>query len=189
MGMCLLRAVILTAMTKRILASIVLLIAAFVIYVASRPGEFRVSRSTTINASPSAVFPLVSDLRAFQTWSPWAKMDPQAKVTYGGPASGVGSSFSWQGGKTGEGTMATSESRQDEFIRFMLIFRKPFNATNTAEFTFKPEGNLTVVTWSMEGRNNFLAKAFGVFMDCERMIGGPFEQGLADLKALSEAKP
>ncbi|WAC18022.1 SRPBCC family protein [Luteolibacter sp. SL250] len=176
-------------MTKKILAAVALLIAVFVIYVASLPDEFRVSRSTTINAPPSTVFPLVSDLRAFQTWSPWAKMDPQSKVTYEGPASGVGSSFSWQGGKIGEGTMATSEIRQDEFIRFMLIFRKPFSATNTAEFTFKPEGDGTVVTWSMEGRNNFLAKIFSVFMDCEKMIGGPFEQGLADLKTLSEAKP
>ena len=178
-----------TIMTKKILAAVALLIAAFVIYVASLPGEFRVSRSTTINAPPSTVFPLVSDLRTFQTWSPWAKMDPQAKVSYEGPASGVGSSFSWQGGMIGEGTMATSESRQDEFIRFMLAFRKPFKATNTAEFTFRPEGDGSLVTWSMEGRNNFLAKAFSVFMDCEKMIGGPFEQGLADLKALAEAKP
>ncbi len=176
-------------MIKKILAAVVLLIAAFLIYVASRPSEFRVSRSITIAAPPSAVFPHVNDLREFQKWSPWAKMDPQTKVTYEGPASGVGSSFTWQSAKTGKGTMATSESRQDEFIRFMLHFRKPFEGTNTAEFTFKPEGGNTVVTWAMHGRNNFIAKAFSVFMDCEKMIGGPFEQGLADLKTLVEAKP
>jgi len=176
-------------MTKKILAVVLLLVAGFVIYAASRPDDFRVSRSIAIAAPPSAVFPHVNDLREFQKWSPWAKMDPQTKVTYEGPASGVGSSFTWQGDKTGEGTMALSESRRDEFIHFMLVFRKPFKATNTAEFTFKPDGNGTLVTWSMYGRNNFIAKAMGVFMDCDKMIGGPFEQGLADLKTLSEAKP
>jgi len=176
-------------MTKKILAVVLLLVAGFVIYAASRPDDFRVSRSIAIAAPPSAVFPHVNDLREFQKWSPWAKMDPQTKVTYEGPASGVGSSFTWQSAKTGEGTMALSESRQDEFIRFMLVFRKPFKATNTAEFTFKPDGNGTLVTWSMYGRSNFIAKAMGVFMNCDKMIGGPFEQGLADLKTLSEAKP
>jgi hypothetical protein len=39
----------------------------------------------------------------------------------------------------------------------------------------------------MAGRNNFMAKAMGLVMDMDRMIGGQFEKGLASLKSLAEA--
>ena len=68
-----------------------------------------------------------------------------------------------------------------------LEFIRPFEATNTAEFTFKPEGNQTAVTWSMEGKNKFLAKAVCLFMNMDRMVGGQFEQGLAQMKSVVEA--
>jgi hypothetical protein len=67
-----------------------------------------------------------------------------------------------------------------------LEFLKPFKATNTTEFTFKPDGGETVVTWSMSGQCNFMAKAFGLFMNCDKMVGGDFEKGLAGMKSLAE---
>ncbi len=82
--------------------------------------------------------------------------------------------------------MTIAESRPNELIRINLEFLKPFKASNTAEFTFKPEGNQTVVTWSMSGKNNFMSKAVGLFMDCEKMVGGQFEQGLATMKSVAE---
>ena len=58
--------------------------------------------------------------------------------------------------------------------------------TNSTEFTFKPEGNQTVVSWSMFGKNNFMGKAMGLIMDCDKMLGGQFEQGLANMKSAAE---
>jgi carbon monoxide dehydrogenase subunit G len=82
--------------------------------------------------------------------------------------------------------MTIEESRPNERIRIKLDFLKPFAATNTAEFTFKPQGEGTEITWSMHGDNNFMAKAIGLFMDMDKMIGGNFEQGLADIKSIAE---
>jgi hypothetical protein len=59
--------------------------------------------------------------------------------------------------------------------------------TCEAEFTFKPEGNQTVVTWTMTGKNNFIAKAMSLVMDCDKMVGGQFEKGLASIKSIAEA--
>jgi hypothetical protein len=73
-------------------------------------------------------------------------------------------------------------------IRIHLEFLRPFKATNDVEFTFKPEGSQTAVTWTMTGKNNFLSKAFGLFVDCEKMVGADFEKGLASLKAVAEAR-
>jgi len=70
-----------------------------------------------------------------------------------------------------------------------LEFMKPFTATNMASFTFKPEGDKTNVTWSMEGDKNYVVKAVHLFMDMDKMVGGQFEKGLADMKKIAEAAP
>jgi hypothetical protein len=164
-------------MLKKILITLAVLLVGFVAIVEMRPDDFRVSRSATIPAPVAVVFEQVNDLHKFQEWSPWAKIDPQCIVTYDGPRAGVGASFTWAGNKdVGEGTMTVIESRPRELIRFKLEFLKPFKATNTAEFTFGREGNQTVVKWSMFGRNNFIMKAVGMFMDYDKMIGPDFEK-------------
>ena len=83
--------------------------------------------------------------------------------------------------------MTITESRPNELIRIRLDFFKPFAATSIAEFTFKPEGNQTAVTWSMSGDKNFMAKAIHLFMNMDNMIGNQFEKGLVDMKAAAEA--
>lgn len=174
-----------------ILALVALAVVAFVIIVAMRPSEFRVARSATILAPPEVVFAEVNDLRRYNAWAPWSKMDPDARQVFDGPPTGVGAALAWVGKKIGEGRMTLVESQPSERIRFRLEFLKPFAATNTAEFMFQPEtgGDRTLVTWSMFGRNSsFLCKAMSLFMDCDKMVGGEFEKGLADLKTIAEAK-
>lgn len=170
-----------------VVAIVAAALAALAAYVASRPAEFRVTRSASFAAPPAAVFAHVNELQKWQAWSPWAKKDPQMKQSYAGPAAGVGAIVSWQGNKdVGEGRMTIVESRAGERIGIKLEFFKPFAATNSAEFAFRPEGGRTTVTWSMQGSNNFVGKALGLFVDFDRMIGADFEAGLANLRAVVE---
>jgi hypothetical protein len=172
-----------------ILLAVVVLVVAFVIIVASRPSQFRVTRRGAINAPPEVVFPQINNLHNWQAWSPWAKLDPSAKNSYDGPLEGVGSSFAWEGNnQVGAGRMTITDSQPHELVRFRLEFFKPFKGTNIAEFTIQPEGGQTVVTWTMSGTNNFISKAVGLFMDCEKMCGGFFEKGLADMKGIAESQ-
>jgi hypothetical protein len=69
-----------------------------------------------------------------------------------------------------------------------LQFIKPMTANNTTEFLFRPEGGGTAVTWTMSGKHNFMGKAFSLLMNIDRMVGGQFEQGLANLKSLVEGR-
>jgi hypothetical protein len=39
----------------------------------------------------------------------------------------------------------------------------------------------------MSGKNNFIGKAFCLFMNMDKMIGGQFEKGLTDMKAVVES--
>ncbi len=171
-----------------ILVTFASIIIVFVVIVAARPAEFQITRSATMAAPAATVFAQVNDFHLWQAWSPWAKHDPQMKQTYDGPASGAGAKYAWVGNKkVGEGRMTITESKPGERIVIKLEFLKPFAATNVTEFAFKAEGNQTVVTWTMLGKNNFMAKAFCMFMNMDKMVGGDFEKGLAAMKAVVEA--
>lgn len=175
-------------MTINIIIVAAVVVVGFIILVVARPTDFRITRSITIAAPAATVFPHVNNLHEWDAWSPWAKLDPEAKRTFEGPAAGPGAEFKWSGNKKiGEGEMLILASRPAEFIRIRLEFFKPFKATNLAEFHFKPENDGTTVTWTMAGMYNFFSKAFGLFVNMDKMIGGDFEKGLASLKSLAEA--
>ena len=177
-------------MFKKILIALAVIVLVLVAVIALRPADFRYTRSATIAAPAAAVFANVNDLHQWEAWSPWAKIDPAMKMTYDGPASGVGASYAWSGNnEVGEGRSTIMESRANELIRLKLEFKRPFAATNDVEFTFKPEGAQTVVTWAMWGKNSFMGKAVGLVIDCEKMVGGQFEQGLGTLKSVVEGAP
>ena len=170
-------------MLKKILLGLAAIIVVFLIVVAMQPADFRISRTAVIAAPPAAVFGQINDFHKWNDWSPWAKLDPNAKNSFDGSASGVGAKFSWSGNnEVGEGSMKITSSKPPESVVMDLVFTKPFAATNLTEFTLKPEGNGTAVTWSMSGKNNFMGKAVGLVMNCDKMIGGKFEEGFENLK-------
>ena len=177
-------------MLKRILLALVVIVAALAVIVVLQPGEFQVTRTATMAAPAPVVFAQVNDFRKWEAWNPWARIDPAMKQTYAGAPAGVGAIYTWAGNhEVGEGRMTIIESRPSELIRVRLDFAKPFAGTSVAEFTFKPEGERTAVTWSLVGRNNFMAKAMSLVMNLDKMIGGDFEQGLAQMKSVVEARP
>lgn len=164
------------------------LVIALAIVVSLQPTEFCITRSMTINAPAEAIFPHVNTLKKWEHWSPWAKLDPNAKITFEGPEAGKGASYTWSGNnQVGSGRMTITESQPPRLIRSDLEFTAPMKAFNITEFTFKPSGSATLVTWTMTGKNGFMAKAFGLFVNCDKMVGGQFEKGLAQMKALVEA--
>lgn len=163
----------------------VVVVVGLVALIATRPADFAITRSATIPAPADALFARVNDLHRFQDWSPWARMEPTAKVTYDGPPAGVGAAFAWQGKKTGAGRMTVVESKPNELVAMRLEFVAPMRCEHAARFTFAPAADGTVVTWTMTGRNGFMGKAFGLVMNMDRMIGTHFEDGLANLAAVT----
>jgi Polyketide cyclase / dehydrase and lipid transport len=174
-------------MIRKILIGLALVLVVFLVVAAFQPPDFRVARSVSIAAPPAAIFPHVNDFHQWVAWSPWEKLDPEMKRSYAGPTAGNGTIYGWVGNsKVGEGRATIVESRPHELIRIKLDFVKPFAATNFAEYAFRPEGNQTTVTWSMAGRKNFVTKAICLIVSMDKMVGGDFEKGLADLKKVSE---
>jgi hypothetical protein len=176
-------------MIATILIVIALVVAAVLAYAASKPDTFMVRRSASIAAPPEKIFPMIDDLRAQSAWSPFEK-DPNMKRTHSGTPRGKGAVYAWDGNRqVGAGRIAITESVPSSKVVLMLDMSRPFKAHNTVEFTLDRIGAGTNVTWAMQGRQPYMAKVMGLFVDCDKMCGGLFEEGLAKLKALAEGEP
>jgi uncharacterized protein YndB with AHSA1/START domain len=145
---------------------------------------FHVARSTLIAAPAEAILPEIADLRRHELWSPFARPDGKTVGSYGG-APGAGQSYSFSGGRSGQGRIRIDAVRPDRVV-MTLAMLKPVKATNTVEFTLEPRRDGVETTWAMSGPQTLLGRLLGLFIDCEKMCGAQFERGLADLKALAE---
>jgi hypothetical protein len=177
-------------MLKKILIGLVVVVGGFLIFVATRPSHMHIERSVTMRAPAEIPYAQVVDFHNWAQWSPWDHLDPSMKKTYDGPASGTGAHYAWVGNKdVGEGAMTIVAAKPSEQVDIRLEFLKPFAATNATTFTFKKgDGDVTLVTWSMDGENAFMSKMFGVFMNMDKMVGGDFERGLGKLKEIAETQ-
>ena len=172
-------------MILNVVLVLAVLLVVFLIYVATRPSAFAISRNAVIPVKPDRIFEIVNDFHKWNDWSPWAKLDPNSKTTFGGATSGVGAEFAWDGnGQVGAGRMKITETVPGETIKLDLVFLRPMQATNLTVFTFQPEANGTRVTWTMSGTNGFMGKLFGVFVNCDKMVGDQFEKGFENMKTV-----
>ena len=165
---------------------IVVLVGAVLVMAALKPDTFRISRSTTVNAPAAKIHPFVDDFKRWTLWSPWEHKDPAMRRTFSERTAGQGATYAWDGNAdVGAGRMTILESTPAR-IGVALEFLKPMTNQAKAVFTFVPQGEATVVTWSMEGQNPFLSKVMHVFFDFDKLVGADFERGLAALKAVAE---
>ena len=166
---------------------LLVLLAVFSVVVALQPNEYRVERSVSIGAPPEIVFLQVNDFRKWEAWSPWAKLDPNAKATFSGASQGQGAKFAWSGNdQVGEGTMTLVESLPARLVKIDVEFTKPMVGSTISEFSFRPQGNATEVKWASYGAQNFIGKAICLFVSMDRMLGADMEKGLTQLKAATE---
>ena len=166
---------------------LVLLVAGVLAFAATRPDSFSVRRAASIQAPPEKIFPLINDFSRWSAWSPYEKKDPAMKRSFSGPAAGAGAVYAWEGnGDVGQGRMEIAEVVAPSRVTLKLDFVKPFEVHNKVDFTLEPRGGATEVTWAMDGPMPFISKVVTLFVDMDRMVGGDFEAGLANLKAIAE---
>jgi hypothetical protein len=178
-------------MIKKLLLGLAAILAVILIVASFQSDEMNVARSTTIAAPPEAVFKVVNDFRQWDSWSPWTKLDPDMKKTLEGPPEGVGAKYHWDSQKAdvGAGTTTLVESKAPEKVGMKIDMVRPMAGSCDAQFTFAPEGTGTKVTWAMQSKKPFVGKVIGLFMDCEKMCGDQFNEGLANLKKVVESAP
>jgi len=167
-------------------AVVVFGIAVVLVLAAMQPDQFRVQRSAAINAPPEKIFPLISDLKAWTAWSPFEK-DAAMKRTYSPSTSGKGAAYAWDGNsQVGAGNVLITDAPAPSRVSLNLNMVRPLEVHNAVDFTLTPAGESTTVTWAMRGEVPYFAKVIHVFMNMDKMVGGEFEKGLANIKAIAE---
>jgi uncharacterized protein YndB with AHSA1/START domain len=166
---------------------LVVVVGVVLAYAATKPDAFRIQRSASIKAPPEKIFPLINDFRSWSSWSPYEHKDPAMKKTFSGAAVGKGAIYEWEGDKNvGSGRIEIADTAPPNKVSIKLDMIKPFAAHNQVEFRLEPRGDVTDVTWAMNGHTPYLAKVMHVFIDVDRMVGQDFEAGLASLKSVAE---
>jgi hypothetical protein len=175
---------------KKLLVGALFVMAALGAYLVTRPGAYKVERSTTVNALVTIVFSEVEDFKAWSDWAAWQRRDPRMRKSYGGPAVGIGSTFAWQGGDgIGEGRLAIIENEAPIHIKYQLELTQPLSVIGTLTVDLAPQGpEATVVTWTMEGIRDLKGKLSAPFVNSPEKLGEDLAASLASLKQVSESK-
>lgn len=176
-------------MLKKIGIAIVALIVIVLGLAALQPSDYKISRETTIDAPVQKVFPYLNSSQLGDKWGPWKEVDPKAQMVFSGPIEGVGAKTSWDSqGQLGTGSATIVESVPNQRVGIKLEYTKPMNMTQDAVYLARSEGNKTVVTWQVTGKNTFPGRVMCLFMNMDKMVGGMFEKGLSNLKTLVESE-
>ncbi len=173
--------------------SLVGVVALIAILSVSLSPKQHMERSAVINASPAVVFEQINNLKNCVKWQPWGMQDPNIKYTYEGPEAGVGTKVVWESEKMGNGSQWIVESEQDKHVKMGLQFAQ-MGGTYSGDINLEPAEGGTKVTWTYDGdvtgagmASSAMGKIMGMFIDS--MLGGDYEKGLSNLKALAESQP
>lgn len=170
---------------KNVFIGIVLLCLALIAVGFFLPSEFKVQRSTVINAPADKVYAHIVDLKQWKNWGVWFARDPQMKITYSGVQSAVGMKSSWISETEGSGEMTITALVPNKNVTYDLYF-PDFDMGSTGELQLIESAGKTTVTWMDYGDvgSNPINHYFALMMDS--MIGPDFEGGLSNLKNLVE---
>jgi len=177
-------------MAKKLLIGVAVVIAVLIAVVAMQPKDFKIERSAQTAAPAPIVYAQIADFHNWAAWSPWESLDPAMEKKFSGAPMGTGAVYDWSSQKkeAGTGRMTITDAKEPDHVAIKLEFIKPFEATNNVELKLTPTATGTSVNWAMTGERNFMMKAFGLFMNMDKMVGDDFEKGLTQLAAVSEAK-
>ena len=174
-------------MVVKIVIVVGLLIAAVLIFAATKPNAFHLERSILIMSAPEKVFPLINDLHKWDAWSAQDEGNSKVQRTFSGAGAGEGAASEWEGsGSGGKGRMLITESVPNRKVAVAVDFVKPFVAHNINVFTLEPTGDSTKVTWDFTGTNVYVLKVMTIFVSIDRIMGKHFETGLENLKTVAE---
>ena len=144
------------------------------------PSSLHVERAAIINSQPDKLYEMIVSSSGYQKFNPYKSADPDLKITFKGPKTGIGSGFAFDG-KDGKGVQIVSSVEENKHVTMAIDLG--FKGQPTQTFSLVPADNGTKVIWAMDmdfGWNP-IGRVMGLFLD--KQIGDVFEQGLKNMTA------
>lgn len=150
------------------------------------PSTIKVKRSVLVSAPIDRVFDQVNDLRNWEKWAPWKRMDPTMVMSFSNPPVGQNAFYKWesQNKHMGNGTLTLTRVVTNEEIITAIDFGNGENGSS--KFNFAHKGDQIEVTWSLEDNLGWWpwSKYFGLMM--RSALKKQFDNGLTALKFYAE---
>ncbi len=149
--------------------------------------DYHIERSIEIDAPKALIYEHVRFFKNFESWSPWAKLDPAMKTTITGTDGEPGVTYSWKGNDdvgTGQQIITAMTANR---IDMEVHFKEPFESTSPTYLIFEANEAKTKVTWAFDMHVAFPWNGLAMFTDMDAAIGKDYEQGLENMKAVCEA--
>lgn len=169
---------------------IVILILILIVAIGSfvTPTKVDYEKSISIDASVELVWDKVNSMEDLNSWSPWVTKDPNMKQELTGEAGTVGEMHSWESEveEVGRGSQTISNLEAPNLVETDLKFYDPYESEAKAYVKLEADGDGTKATW---GFSSDMPRPFNLMMlmtDMEEMIGADYQQGLDNLKSISE---
>ena len=144
---------------------------------------YHVERSIVIEKPIKEVRDSLKNYKEWPRWSPWLIMEPDATLTYSDRQGQVGATYGWSGVLVGAGGMELMEV-YDNALKMQINFVKPFKSQADVGFDLEEQGEVTKVTWHMDGYLPFFM--FWMTSKMKTYIGMDYKRGLLMLKEYME---
>ncbi|MCB9359789.1 MAG: GyrI-like domain-containing protein [Flavobacteriales bacterium] len=174
---------------KKIVIVIIALIVIYMVLGLVGPSNYKITRSIKIAAPIDVVFNQTSIYTNWDAWSPWAKLDANAKYSIENDNQEVGAAMSWVGDpeSVGTGGMVTSEIEKNKKFYYDLTFVSPWEMVSHGGFNYTQDGDSILLEWFDSGEFEFMTRPMMLFMDLEAELAPDFEKGLANIKKICES--
>lgn len=150
--------------------------------VLSRPPFYLVERSVTLPASPAVVFEKLNHVHGWPKWSEWGQDRVPGTDALSGPASGIGSTWSWQPNhRASRGGFELVEASPPNRLVFKVIGDSPAKPVLTWDLV--PDGVGTKVTVGFRGTLELKGKLVSFIRSPEAIIGPSLDREVAQLAA------
>jgi uncharacterized protein YndB with AHSA1/START domain len=174
-------------MVAKILLGVLIVVAAVLVFAATKPSTFHIAKSVIVQAPPEKVYALIADFHNWPQWAPQDREDATMQRTYSGAANGPGAVSDWTSkGSAGAGRMTITAATPPSRVDVAVDWKRPFQLRNTHQFTLTPVASGTQVTWTAEGTNLYVMKVMEVFVGVNGLMGKHFQTGLGNLKKTAE---
>lgn len=155
------------------------------------PKKVTISSSMLIHCQQDVAFDLVNDLKKWDSWAVWNKMDPNWKLTYLDKTKGEGAGYRWESNNDSVGrgslTVLTSIPNDSIYIRMDI---QGWGSTYSF-YSFKKVNDSTQVTvgFYQDFAWNPFTKLIFSFMDMTKSIETDFDINLNNMKQILEKMP
>lgn len=163
----------------------------FVIIGVCLPGERHISESIETNRKMTIVNDTVNSLRRFKDWNPLVLRDPAMKLSYSGPASGVGARMEYDSAEVGQGSWEITQSEENQRVVYALD-NSQRGSDKTMTFLLEPTGkdnrNVKITQeYSVKYGFDLFGRYAGLYVS--RHVGDDIKLGLGRLQTMLAGVP